>query len=226
MNDMGGRSTDGQLLRHSGTPAAAVVGGSIVSFDEGLSFQDREDIYLSNLYAQLATRSAYKDGLVGNWFDYYKNKLRYLGWDSARPVSAGRAGQGLMVDSVSRQISRSFDERFSRQASQALGTLRRNPDALEVFERTSLLRDTGCFQVIPCTSKSSGRIEIGLYHKQFRTRRTVSRFLFWPIEDVVESSQEEMAVITFSTLHYATFREKVAAAVMSETVRHLHALEL
>ncbi|WP_249410668.1 hypothetical protein [Pseudomonas sp. St316] len=181
---------------------------------------------MSNLYAQLATRSAYKDGLVGNWFDYYRNKLRYLGWDSARPVSAGQAGQGLMADSVLRQVSRSFDQRFSRQARQALGTLRQSPDALEVFERTSLLRDMGFFQVIPCTAKSAGRIEIGLYHKQFRTRRTVSGFLFWPIEEVVENSLEEMAVVTFSTLHYAAFREKVAAAVMSETVRHLHALEL
>ncbi|MCP2076002.1 UNVERIFIED_ORG: hypothetical protein J2Y77_005438 [Pseudomonas lini] len=216
MNDMG----------RSDVPRAAVVGGSIVSFDERLSLQDREDIYLSNLYAQLATRSAYRDGLVGNWFDYYKNKLRYLGWDSARPVRPEQAGQGLMADSVSRQISQSFGGSFSRQASHALGALERNPEALEVFERTSLLRDTGFFQVIPCTSKSSGKIEIGLYHKQFRTRRTVSGFLFWPIEEVVESSQEEMAVVTFSTLHYATFRAKVAAAVIAETNRHLHALEL
>ncbi|MBT2339267.1 MULTISPECIES: hypothetical protein [Pseudomonas] len=208
-------------------PGAAVVGASIVSFNEALSSQDREDIYLSNLYAQLATRSAYQDGLLGsNWFDYYRNKLRYLGWDTARPVSAGQAGQGLMADSVSRQISRSFDERFSWQTSQALGSLKRNPDALEAFEKTSLLRDTGFFQVIPCALKSPGRIEIALYHKQFRTRRTVSRFLFWPMEEIVESSHEEMAVVTFSTLHYAAFRKKVAAAVIAETTRHLHALEL
>ena len=40
------------------SPRAAVVGNSVVSFNEGMSSQDREDIYLSNLYAQLATRSA------------------------------------------------------------------------------------------------------------------------------------------------------------------------
>lgn len=212
------------MLPGGDAPKAAVVGGSIVSFNVGLSSQDREDIYLSNLYAQLATRSAYKDGLVGNWFDYYKNKLRYLGWDSARPVSPGQAGQGLMADSVSRQISQSLGENLSRPASQALGALKRNHDALEAFEGASLLRDTGFFQVIPCTPKSPGKIEIALYHKQFSTRRTVSRFLFWPIEEVVETSLEEMAVVTFNTLHYATFREKVAAAVISETTRNLHAL--
>lgn len=226
MTDQGARSADGQRLRLDEASRAAVVGGSIVSFDEGLSLQDREDIYLSNLYAQLATRSAYKDGLVGNWFDYYKNKLRYLGWDSARPVSAGQAGQGLMADSVSQQIARSFGAGYSRQASQAIATLGRSPAALELFERTSLQRNTGFFQVIPCAAKSRGKVEIALYHKQFRTRRTVSGFLFWPMEEVVESSVEEMAVVTFSTLHYATFRQKVAAAVIAETTRHLHELEI
>lgn len=226
MTDQGFRSAGGQRLHLDEASRAAVVGGSIVSFDEGLSLQDREDIYLSNLYAQLATRSAYKDGLVGNWFDYYKNKLRYLGWDSARPVSPAQPGQGLMADSVSQQISGSFGASYSRQASQAMGALRRSPDALELFERTSLLRNTGFFQVIPCAAKSPGRIEIALYHKQFRTRRTVSRFLFRPMEEVVESSVEETAIVSFSTLHYATFRQKVAAAVIAETTRHLHELEL
>jgi hypothetical protein len=202
------------------------VGSSIVSFNDGMSAQDREDIYLSNLYAQLATRSAQKDGLVGNWFDYYKNKLRYLGWDTARAVNPGPAGQGPMSESVSQQILRSAGESFSRPANLALEALKRNSLALEVFERISLERETGLFQMIPCSLKSPGKIEIALYHKQFSTRRTVSKFLFWPIEEIVESSQEEMAIITFSTLHYATFREKVAAAVVAETTRHLHELEI
>lgn len=82
----------GERLFHSSDPApAAVVGASLVSFGQGLSPQDREDICLSNLYAQLATRSAYQDGLVGSWFNYYRNTLRYLGWDSA----AWTGGRGV-----------------------------------------------------------------------------------------------------------------------------------
>ncbi|WLG95249.1 hypothetical protein [Pseudomonas sp. FP198] len=213
------------LLHSSSASRAAVVGSSIVSFERGLSPQDREDIYLSNLYAQLATRSAYRDGLVGNWFDYYKNKLRFLGWDTARPVRLMEAGQGLMADSVSRQLSLSLAGRFSQQASQALGALENSPDAIEIFEGASLRRDRGFFQVIPCVLKSPGKIEIALYHKQFSTRRTVSKFLFWPMEEVVATSLEQMALITFSTLHYGTFRKKVAAAVLDETARNIHALE-
>ncbi|MGN8274362.1 hypothetical protein [Pseudomonas sp. SMN5] len=226
MTDHGLLSVGGQRLRLDEASRAAVVGASVVSFNEGLTLQDREDIYLSNLYAQLATRSAYEDGLVGNWFDYYKNKLRYLGWDSARPVTPEQAGRGLMADSVSQQISRSVGAGYSRQASQAMASLGRSPDALQLFERTSLQRDTGLFQMIPCVAKSPGKVEIVLYHKQFRTRRAVSGFLFRPMEEVVESSVEQMAVVTFSTLHYATFRRKVAAAVIAETTRHLHELEI
>lgn len=201
------------------------MGGSLISFSEGMSAQDQEDIYLSNLYAQLATRSAYRDGLVGNWFDYYKNKLRFLGWDTARPVSLIEAGRGLMADSVSRQLSQSLAGSFSQQASRALGALKNNPDAIDVFEGASLQRDRGFFQVIPCMPKSSTNIEIALYHKQFSMRRTVSKFLFWPMEEIVATSLEQMAIITFNTLHYATFRKKVAAAVMAETTRNIHALE-
>lgn len=226
MNTLSARLAVSQIINDGTSPGAAVVGSSIVSFNEGLSPQDREDIYLSNLYAQLATRSAYEDGLVGNWFDYYKNKLKFLGWDTTRPVTPAQARGGQMADSVSRQLSDSAGDRFSRPASQALAALKRNSTALEEFERTSLLREKGIFQMIPCALKSPGKVEIALYHKQFNTRRRVSKFLFWPIEEVVESSQEQMAITTFSTLHYATFRDKVAAAVVAETTRHLHELEI
>jgi len=215
-----------QALYGSDATGAAVVAGSLVSFGEGLSRQDREDICLSNLYAQLATRSAYRDGLVGSsWFSYYKKKLQYLGWDSARPLEPGLAGEGSMAQSVSLQLSKSFDERFAQPATESIGALERNPNALEAFERASLQQDSAFFQVIPCLPKSAGKIELALYHKQFSTRRTVSSFLFWPIEEVVQTSLEEMAVVTFSTLHYSTFRERVRASVIAETTRNIHALE-
>ncbi|AMZ72839.1 MULTISPECIES: hypothetical protein [Pseudomonas] len=216
----------GERLFHSSDPApAAVVGASLVSFGQGLSPQDREDICLSNLYAQLATRSAYQDGLVGSWFNYYRNTLRYLGWDSARPLRPGQAGEGSMAESVARQISQSFDERFARSATDSIGALKRHPNALEAFERASLQHDSAFFQVVPCLPKSPGRIEVALYHKQFSIRKTLSTFLFWPIEEVVQTSHEEMAVVTFNTLHYSMFREKVLRAVIAETTRNIHALK-
>lgn len=226
MNGIYSGKDEGLTVAGNGAPGAAVVGSSIVSFDEGMSAQDREDVYLSNLYAQLATRSAYKDGLVGNWFDYYTNKLRYLGWDSARPVRPERAVDGSMADSVSQQISQSLGGQFSLQTNKALAALKNNHDALETFEGASLQSDVGFFQVVPCALKSRTRIEIALYHRQFSTRRTVSRFLFWPMDNIVKTSREEIAVVTFNTLHYATFRKKVAAAVVREVTRHLHALDV
>ncbi|SFW75556.1 hypothetical protein [Pseudomonas sp. NFACC04-2] len=130
-----------------------------------------------------------------------------------------------MAESVARQISQSFDERFARSATDSIGALKRNPNALETFERTSQQHDSAFFQVVPCLPKSPGRIEIALYHKQFSIRKTVSTFLFWPIEEVVRTSHEEMAVVTFNTLHYSMFREKVLGAVIAETTRNIHALE-
>lgn len=207
-------------------PQAAVVGGSLVSFGSGLSSQDRQDIYMSNLFAQMATRSAYEDGLVGNWFDYYRNQLRFLGWDTAKPIDL-RPDRGLVMgDGAYKQISNTLGERFATPAGQALDSVRQNAKALGGFEGASLVRERGFFQLLPCVAKGAGKIEIGLYHKQFKTRKTVSRFLFWSVDDVLETSVEQMAIVTFSTVHYATYREKVANALVKHTTRLLHELEI
>jgi hypothetical protein len=212
---------------NNGVPGAAVIGSSVVSFADCLSAQDREDIYLSNMFAQFATRSAYKDGLVGsNWFDYYKNQLKFLGWDNLVPVSPGEPEGGVMGDASVRKISQVFGEEFSTPTTLALDALRCNNRTLNIFEEASLSGNRGFFQIIPCVPKGKGKVEIGVYHKQFSTRKEVSRFLFWPVEQTIQTAEEQMAIITFSTLHHAAFRDKVLKKLTSGAIRNIHALEI
>ena len=42
----------------------------------------------------------------------------------------------------------------------------------------------------------------------------------------VQESREQMAVLTFNTLYYAQFREKVKKAVLTQSLRAIHALEI
>lgn len=207
-------------------PSAGVVGGSIVSFAAGLPASQREDVYLSTFFAQRATRAAYDAGLSGNWFDYYCNQLKYLGWDVPRPQALPAIEGQPMGAGAAQQIEAHFGEAFHAPASGALMALRHNPEALGLFESTTLSRDTGIFQMIPCVPKGAHRIEMGVYHCQFQLRRQVSRFLFIERGDWVRNSVEQMTFITFNTLYYATFRDKVKRSVMSQASTYLSALEL
>lgn len=207
-------------------PQAAVVGGSVVSFAAGLPETQREDVYLSTMFAQRATRAAYNDNLSGDWFSYYCNQLKFIGWDVPRPQGLLPIRDQSMGEGASQHIATRLGDAFHGPAHRALAALESNPRALGLFESTSVSQDTGSFQVIPCVRKGLHRVEMGLYHCQFRLRRTTSRFLFIERDDLVLSSVEQLSVITFNTLHYATFREKVKRSVMSQSHAYLSALEL
>ncbi|MFU2329255.1 hypothetical protein [Pseudomonas sp. NFX98] len=205
---------------------AAVVGGSVIAFAGDLPDSHREDIYLSTMYAQRATRAAFNDGLSGDWFAYYRNLLKYVGWDVPAPERLSLRPGDSMGEQASQGISSRLGERFSSPVTRALAALERDSLALDLFESTSLSQNAGCFQIIPCALKDPNRVEMGIYHRQFQIRRSISRFLFIEHEDLVHSSTEQMSVITFNTLYYAQFREKVKKAVLSQSMKYLRGLEI
>ncbi|POA20071.1 hypothetical protein C1886_10345 [Pseudomonas sp. FW300-N1A1] len=207
-------------------PQAAVVGGSIVAFAGDLPESHREDIYLSTMYAQRATRDAVRDGLSGDWFDFYRNTLKYIGWDVPAPETLSAVRDDVMGELALQRISARMGEMFSSPLRRALVALEKNALALKLFESTSLSQDAGCFQMIPCSLKGPNKVEMGLYHRQFTIRQSVSRFLFVDSVKQVHSSTEQMSVITFNTLYYAQFREKVKKAVLSQSMEYLRSLEI
>ncbi len=207
-------------------PQAAVVGGSVVAFAGDLPESHREDIYLSTTYAQRATRAAVRDGLSGDWFEYYRNTLKFIGWDVPKPEVLLPDPGDLMGSRALQLISTQLGLAHVDPLRRALTALERNALALNVFESTSLSQDAGCFQMIPCVLKAPNRVEMGLYHRQFKVDRSVSRFLFVDYEELVHDSTEQIAVITFNTLHYAQFRDKVKKSVLSQSLKDLSALEI
>ena len=125
-----------------------------------------------------------------------------------------------------RSISTRLGEAFAQPMSRALAQMEHNALAHKVFDSTSLGSDGGYFQMIPCVMNGPNKIDMGIYHRQFQIRRNVSRFLFVEDQTLVRSSIEQMAVITFNTLHYAQFRDKVKTSVISQSLKYLINLEL
>lgn len=206
------------------TAQAAVVGGSLIAFAGDLPKSHREDIYLSTLYAQRATRAAVADGLVGDWFEYYRKVLKFIGWDVPSPAGLRGMPTGTMGDQVVQQITKRLGDSFASPIRRAMAALEQNLAALELFESSSLTQEVGVFQTIPCVANGLHKVELGLYHREFRLYRGAPRFLFAP--EQVQESREQMALLTFNTLYYAEFREKVKKAVLAQSLRAIRAVEI
>ena len=206
------------------TAQAAVVGGSLIAFAGDLPESHREDIYLSTLYAQKATRAAVADGLEGDWFEYYRNTLKFIGWDVPKPMGLPVMSTETMGRQVIQQISRRLGESFSSPISRAMAALEQNQAALDLFESSSLAQQIGVFQMIPCIANGPNKIDLGLYHRQFRLYRSAPRFLF--AQEQVQESTEQMALLTFNTLYYAQFREKVRKSVLEQSLKAIRGLPI
>lgn len=208
------------------TPKAAVVGASVVAFAGGLPASHRDDIYMSTAYAQRATRAAFNDGLSGDWFEYYCNVLRFVGWDMPKPQTLAPLNNRRMATQATQRISSNLGEAFCEPMRRALVAMERNAVALNLFESASLRANAGFFQMIPCVLNGPNKVEMGVYHRQFQIERAVQGFLFSEDQTLIHDSVEQFAAITFNTLHYAQFREKVKKSVITGSLKYLSNLEI
>ena len=213
-------------MSDSMTPQAAVVGASVVAFASGVPTPHRDDIYMSTAHAQMATRAAIEDGLSTDWFEYYCKVLRFIGWDVPKPQTLTPSRNSLLAGQATQRISTIMGEEFSEPMRRALMAIERNTLALKRFESTSIRGDAGYFQIIPCVMSGPNKVEMGIYHRQFRIRRQVSGFLFGEDETLIHNSVEQIAAITFNTLHYAQFRERVKKSVLTGSLNYLSSLEI
>ncbi|MBP5945863.1 MULTISPECIES: hypothetical protein [unclassified Pseudomonas] len=208
------------------TPQAAVVGGSVVAFAGSLPASHREDIFMSTAYAQKTTRAAIEDGLSADWFEYYCKVLKFIGWDVPKPQTLTPLRNSLMAGQATQRISTIMGEEFSEPMRRALVAMERNTLALKLFESTSIRGNAGFFQIIPCVMSGLNKVQMGIYNRQFRIKRQISGFLFGEDETLIHDSVEQIAAITFNTLYYAQFREKVKESVISGSLNYLSSLEI
>ncbi|MGN8249582.1 hypothetical protein [Pseudomonas sp. SMV7] len=62
--------------------SSAVIGAGIVSFLPGISAVQGNKVKLALAMAERATETAFKEGLIEDWLSYYRNQLKYMGWDA------------------------------------------------------------------------------------------------------------------------------------------------
>jgi hypothetical protein len=145
--------------------SAAVIGAGIVSFLPGISAAAKEKVKLALALAERATETAYKEGLVEDWLAYYRNQLKFMGWDavSAEQVHWPDENRVRQVDQVLETIAATAGEHFASAISISMEKLQASPSILSELERFASERQH--FQLLPCAPAGANRVNMVLYHE-------------------------------------------------------------
>lgn len=144
---------------------SAVIGAGIVSFLPGIPATQKNKVKLALAMAERATETAYKEGLIEDWFAYYRNQLKYMGWDSvsAEQVHWPDERRARQADQVLETIAATAGEHFASAISISMQKLLANPSILQELERRAYERQH--FQLLPCAPAGAGRVDMVLYHE-------------------------------------------------------------
>lgn len=202
-------------IDNSGKAIGAVVGGSVLSMGTGISTQDRIDIYNVLAFVQNDTRDVVEKGLlVGDWFDYYQNKLRFYGFAARRlelHVPRGEADQSLAMSAV--QTLEKHDPHAASLAQRSLDYLKQDQMAESLFSRSSAQGDHRHFQVIPCVAAGPGRVDVLVYHRSVQFAYEELSFFLNTRSIQSTTLERRLEVFTFNTRFYDAFRAKIAASL-------------
>ncbi|WJM98067.1 hypothetical protein QEP73_08055 [Pseudomonas defluvii] len=200
---------------------AVVVGGSVATFLPGVMGDDREDVLLANLYAQRVTRDLFNKGQIEDWFAYYKNTLKYLGWDATPPADTPLPGpdRERVVDAALAMIGQDGREHYAQACDLAVKRLANDDKALTLFESSARSRDEVRFQLLPCMQSKAGQVDLVLFHQEIRVPQKQQGFLFLQRSSLVEVFQPRVELVRFNTRLFRQERRAVVARKMAEASR-------
>ena len=144
---------------------AAVIGAGVVSFLPGLSLAQKDKVKLALALAERATQGAFEEGLVQDWFAYYRNQLKFMGWDAvtAEQIHWPDDSRTEQVDKVLSLIAKTAGGHFADAVQLSLAKLLGNPKPLASLEHHAQARQH--FQLLPCAPAGEHRVDMVLYHE-------------------------------------------------------------
>lgn len=202
---------------------AAVVGGSLVTFLPGISAQQRESVLLALLFSERVTHTVHADGLVDDWYGYYRRRLQYLGWDalSAEQVHWPTTERMTIVDKALRIVDQVGGERYASSLSLALPALLTSGDPLRHLEQRC--KDLGIFKLLPCAPSKQGYVDMVIYHEQTGRRTFAPGFL----SQSVDASQVKAELVRFNVrLFQQEHQARVLKSVERVMVREILAVKI
>jgi hypothetical protein len=155
---------------------AAVAGSSLVSFASQITARERAAVTYALRYAQQAANDLYHQHKGGDWHDYFRRQLRFLGWDAqppTHPYDPDRRRHQVLEAAL--DTLREQGPRFMDTAAAGVEALKADEGGLVLFEGYARRHQQGMFQLLPCAQGRAASgialIDMLVYHEELDMRR-------------------------------------------------------
>jgi hypothetical protein len=196
---------------------AAVNGGSILSFVDGLTAQDRDDVLFSTQFAQRVASANFDRVLeVANWYSDYVQMLEILGWVVPRfgfnqyNLDAGDLKMDAAALEIVAAIATGGQTAILRKTLDVLGGLADDSTQIKLFDFHSSVQFGGNFQMGAVQKAEDGvlSVALGAFHYKSLDRRRGILFFRWGRQTV--NFWTSAQTLTLNQTLYGQVRETVA----------------
>lgn len=216
-----------------GAKSASVVAGSLVSFVEGLTDQNKADVKNSTLLAQLAANKQYDryQDAVG-WYKFYVNVLENVGWNIPAFAFQSYQPQGttFTMDAVVLQILAAIasqDELAIVEATMdALKATADDSNQMTIFDASSSKNNVGNFQVFPVSQTPENDLVMALTGLQFNSTTQHARFLWWSWSTTEVSLQRGASRMELNRSVYSQVRQQIIDKLGSNATTFIADLDI
>lgn len=210
---------------------AAVDANALLSFVEGVSSQERDDVLFS---VQLAVR-----GASGNfdrftqtqaWYQKYTEVLENLGW-AAEQFAFARYDQAegeMRMDQAALAVIAAIASQNQlavlHESIKALENLAEDDGTIRLFDFHTATQTSGNFQIGAVQRANNGALSLALGAFYFRSTDSRRRFLFfsWGAQQVNFWTSAQK--LTLNTSFYAPLREVVQRKLGADSLDYIAAL--
>lgn len=220
-------------LHQGGDLRAAVNVGSVLSFVDGLSEQDKEDVLHSIQLAQRGASGKYDRHTESrSWYQLYTEILENLGWVGEQMAftghdqSEGEFRMDKQALAIVAAIATQGQLAGLTEAIRALESLSEDNGTLKLFDRYACADLSGNFQLGSVQKASNGALSMALGAFYFHAVEERRRFLFfaWGAQNVHFWTAAQK--LTFNTGFFAQHRELVKNKLGVQSAAFIGALTL
>ena len=214
---------------NSAMTCGKVVETSLMPFAGNVDSEAREDILLVVRFAHAVATEEKAEGLNTDWFNNYRRKLSFLGWDATPPPEAQRpvALREQVIDMALQQIGQVGSAEHLKQAEHFVLGLQKDRELLKRIETRMRKSNKIQFQLMPCVRRSGDHYEMVLYQMQLLALETTKHFLFVKGDLGMTLTGQSAELIRFNLrLFRDQFKQKVQSRVDASAHQQILDIEL
>ncbi|XP_028411410.1 uncharacterized protein LOC114533972 [Dendronephthya gigantea] len=197
---------------------AFVDAGSLVSFTENLSGQNKEDVLNSTLLAQLAASKKHdRQTDSANWYKFYTDVLMKIGWVTQQfqfskyHSHTGSFEMSTVVLDILLSLVGDGEQTLVDVVKATLESFKKSGgDTIKLFDHNCVSGQQGNFQIIPCTvDKKSGQVVVKFVGAYFKATKVDSRFLFFTYSNSQVDLEKAADSLTLNEKIYSKVRQAI-----------------